>query len=168
MIRSFDGKTPRIAETAFVSEAAYVIGDVEVGEHSSIWPGAVVRGDVAFIKIGNNSQIEDNCVVHSGETLVIGDNVHIGHSVVIHCTRIGNNVLIGNHATVLDNVEIGDSCIIAAHSLVSERKKIPDESFVAGVPAEVKGKSTQAQLTRLAEGVKYYIWLAAEYKRQGL
>ena len=168
MIRSFNGKTPRIAETAFISEAAYVIGDVEIGEHSSIWPGAVVRGDVALIKIGNNSQIEDNCVVHSGETLLIGDNVHIGHSVVIHCARIGNDVLIGNHATVLDNVEIGNSCIIAAHSLVSERKKIPDESFIAGVPAEVKGKSTQAQLSRLSDGVKYYIKLAAEYKRQGL
>ena len=77
MIKTFNGKTPRVAPTAFVSEAAYVVGDVEVGDNSSIWPGAVVRGDFASIKIGNSSQIEDNCVVHGEGTIVIGDNVHM-------------------------------------------------------------------------------------------
>lgn len=168
MIRTFDGKTPKIAATAFVSEAAYVIGDVEIGEYSSIWPGAVVRGDVAPIKIGNNSQVEDNSVVHAGVPLVIGGNVHIGHGVVIHCSRIGDSVLIGNNATILDDAEIGDSCIIAAHSLVGEGMKIPDGSFVAGVPAEVKGRATQEQLNRIKIGVEYYIQLAEKYRRQEL
>ena len=83
MIRSFRGKTPRIAETAFVSEAAYIVGDVEIGDRSSIWPGAVLRSDVAAIKIGENSQIEDNCVVHTGTPMTIGDNVHKACSALI-------------------------------------------------------------------------------------
>lgn len=168
MIRSFNGKTPKIHATAFVSEAAYVIGDVEIGENSSIWPGAVVRGDYAPIKIGDNSQIEDNCVVHTGSPLVIGNNVHVGHNVVIHCSKIGNNVLVGNSATLLDDAEIGDSCVIAAGSLVREGVKIPGGSFASGVPARVKGPIKPEQLARIEYGVKYYVKFAEEYKRQGL
>ncbi len=168
MIRTFDGKTPQIASTAFVSEAACVIGDVEIGENSSIWPGAVIRGDFTSIKVGNNSQIEDNCVVHAGSPLVIGANVHIGHGAVIHCSRIGNNVLIGSKATLLDDAEVGDFCVIAANSMVSQRMKIPDASFVAGVPAKVKGKITTSQAARAEEGVKAYIRLALEYKQHKL
>lgn len=168
MIRTFNGKTPKIAATAFVSEAAYVVGDVEIGENSSIWPGSVIRGDVASIKIGDNSQIEDNCVVHTGNPLIIGDSVHIGHNVVIHCSKIGNNVLIGNSATLLDNVEIGDLCVVAAGSLVREGEKIPSNSFVAGMPAKVKGPIKPEQLDRIEYGVKFYVDLAREYKQQGL
>ena len=120
MIREFKDKKPRIASTAFVSESACVIGDVEIGDHSSVWPGAVVRGDFASIKIGNNTQIEDNCVMHAGSDQVIGDNVHIGHGAVVHCSKIGNNVLVGIQSTVLDGVEIGDYCVIGAYSLVLE------------------------------------------------
>lgn len=168
MIKAFDEKTPQIAPTAFVSESAYVIGDVEIGENSSIWPGAVIRGDFANIKVGHNSQIEDNCVVHAGSHLVIGDNVHIGHGAVIHCSRIGNNVLIGSKATLLDGAEIGDSCIIDANSMVSQGMKVPDASFVAGVPAKVKGKVTPSQAARVEEGVKAYMRLASEYKQHEL
>ena len=168
MIRSFSGKTPRIASTAFVSEAAYIIGDVQIGENSSIWPGAVIRGDVAPIKIGDNSQIEDNCVVHTGNPLIIGDSVHVGHNVVIHCSRIGSNVLVGNSATLLDDAEIGDSCVIAAGSLVREGEKIPSGSFVSGIPAQVKGAVKPEQMDRIEYGVNFYIGLAREYKQQGL
>ncbi|MFC1925968.1 gamma carbonic anhydrase family protein [Chloroflexota bacterium] len=168
MVRTFNGKTPKIAPTAFVSEAAYVIGDVEMGENSSVWPGAVVRGDVAPIKIGDNSQIEDNCVVHTGSPLVIGDSVHVGHNVVIHCSKIGNNVLVGNNATLLDDAEIGDYCLIAAGSLVGEGVKIPSGSFVVGMPAKVKGTIKPEQLARIEYGVKYYVKLTEEYKKQGL
>lgn len=168
MVRTFSNKTPKIAPTAFVSEAAYVIGDVEIGENSSVWPGAVIRGDIASIKIGDNTQVEDNCVVHTGKPLVIGDNVHIGHGAVIHCSKIGNTVLIGNNATILDGAEIGDSCLIAANSLVREGMRIPNDSFIAGMPAEVKGKITPAQLARIEGGVKYYLRLSQEYKQQGL
>jgi len=168
MIKTFDGKTPKIAPTAFVSEAAYVIGDVEIGENSSVWPGAVIRGDFTSIKVGNNSQIEDNCVVHAGSPLVISDNVHIGHGAVIHCSRIGNNVLIGSNATLLDGAEIGDLSVIAANTLVSQGMKIPDVSFAAGVPAEVKGKTTLSQAARVEEGMKAYTRLALEYKQHEL
>jgi len=168
MIKTFNGKTPRVAPTAFVSEAAYVVGDVEVGDNSSIWPGAVVRGDFASIKIGNSSQIEDNCVVHGEGTIVIGDNVHIGHGAVIHCARIGNNVLIGMKATLLDGVDIGDYCVVAANALVSPGMRIADGYFVAGVPAKVKGKTTPAQLALVEEGVKGYITLGLECKQEGL
>lgn len=160
MIRPFNGKMPRIAESAFVSEAAYIIGDVELGENSSVWPGAVLRGDYAPIKVGKNTQIEDNSVVHSGTTLLIGDNVHIGHGAVIHCTRIGNNVLIGNNATLLDDAEIGDCCIIGANSLVTQSMKIPPYSFVVGVPARIRGKVSPEQLARLEKGVSLYLKLA--------
>jgi len=168
MVRVLGDKAPRIASTAFVSEAAYVVGDVEIGEYSSIWPGAIIRGDIASIKIGNNTQIEDNCVVHTGEPLIIGDSVHVGHGVVIHCSKIGNTVLIGNNATILNGAEIGDFCLIAANSLVKEGMRIPNDSFVAGSPAEVKGKITPEQIERIERGVKAYVGLAEKYKQQGL
>ena len=168
MIKAFGGKTPQVAPTAFVSETAYIIGDVSIGENSSVWPGAIIRGDFATIEIGRNSQIEDNCIVHAGNPLVIGDNVHIGHNAVIHCSRIGNSVLIGINATLLDGVEIGDFCVVAANSVVSQEAKVPDFSFVAGVPAKVKGNTTPAQRASVEEGVKAYTRLALEYKEQGL
>ena len=158
MIRSFNGKTPRIAKSAFVSEAAYVVGDVEIGEKSSVWPGAVIRGDFGAIKIGRDVAVEDGAVIHSGTTsvkmqdTVIGDNVHIGHGAVINCHKIGSNVLVGMNATLLHNAEIGNYCIIGAHCLVSQGMKVPDKSFVAGVPGKVKGEVTEKQLWWVREG----------------
>ena len=168
MIRAFDGREPRIAPTAFVSEAAHVIGDVEIGENSSVWHGAIIRGDFTSIRIGNNTQIEDNCVVHAGSPVVIGDSVHIGHGAVIHCSRIGASVLIGSNATLLDDAEIGDWCVVAANCVVSQGMKVPDSSFVAGVPAVVKGKATTSQASLLEGGVKAYVRLGLEYEQEGL
>ncbi len=165
MIRSFNGKTPNIAESVFVSETAYVVGDVEIGENSGIWPGAVVRGDFASIKIGCNTMIEDNSVVHAGIPMEIGDNVTIGHSVVVHSIKIGNNTLIGNNATVLDNAEVGNFCIVGAGCLVSQGMKIPDYSFVVGVPAKIKG---QVPPERRRQRPQSYVELAKRYKEQGL
>lgn len=168
MIRSFDGKTPRIADSAFISEAAYVIGDVEIGENSGIWPGAVIRADFASIKIGSNTMIEDNCVLHTGAPMEIGDNVTIGHSVVVHGTRVGSNTLIGNNATILDNVKIGSYCVIGAGCLVNQGMEIPDNSFVVGVPAEIKGPISAPLRRRLERGPQGYIKLLKQYKEQGL
>ncbi len=171
MIRSFNGKIPSIAESAFVSEAAYVIGDVEIGEGSSVWPGAVIRGDFAEIKIGRNNLIEDNCVLHSGIPMEIGDNNTIGHGVVVHGLRIGNSNLIGMNATVLDNVEIGDHCVIGAGCLVSQGMKIPDYSFVVGVPAEIKRQISpdrRRQRHGGGGGGGGYAELTKKYKEQGL
>jgi len=174
MIRSLGSKAPKIAQSAFVSEAAYVIGDVEIGESSSVWPGAVIRGDFGSIKIGNNTAIEDNCVIHSGtlsapiENLIIGDRVHIGHGAVINCHKIGNNVLIGMNSTILHDAEIGDFCIIAAGCLVRQGMKIPDNSFVVGVPGEIKGKTSPEQLWWVEKAPQIYAELVKQYKEQGL
>ena len=174
MIRRLGEKIPRIAESAFVSEAAYVVGDVEIGEDSSVWPGAVIRGDFGSIKIGRNTIIEDNCMIHSGTysaaigNVSIGDQVVIGHGAVLNCRRIGDQVLVGMNATILHDVEIGNNCIIGAGCLVSQGMNIPDNSFVVGVPAKVKRPVTPEQLRRVDEGYKLYLELAKEYKKQKL
>ena len=174
MIRSLGDKAPRIADSAFVSEAAYVVGDVEIGERSGVWPGAVVRGDVGRIRIGEETSVEDNCVVHAGSPndpdgeMIIGNRVHIGHGAVVNGRRIGNEVLIGMNATVLHDAEIGNSCIIAAGTLVRQGMKIPDGSLVAGVPGEIKGKASPAQLLWTKKGPEIYRDLARRYKEQGL
>jgi len=168
MIREFNGKNPQIASSAFVSETAYITGDVEIGENANIWPGAVIRGDIAKITIGKNTSIEDNCVVHSATGIIIGDNTIVGHGAVLHCKKIGDNVLIGNNATVLDNAEIGDYCIIAAGSVVAPDTKFPAESLAVGVPAKVKGKISQEQKDYITMGSAFNIKLAQKYKKQGL
>ncbi|MFC1847519.1 gamma carbonic anhydrase family protein [Chloroflexota bacterium] len=172
MIRSFNGKTPKIAESAFVSETAYVVGDVEIGENSGIWPGAVVRADFDSIKIGDNTMIEDNSVLHSGGPLEIGNNVTVGHSVVVHCRKIGDRTLVGNNATVLDNAEVGNFCVIGANCLVSQGMKVPDNSFVVGVPGKIKGQISPETRTRrqrqTESGLPSYAELIKLYKEQGL
>ena len=175
MIRSLGGKKPKIAKSAFVSEAAYVIGEVEIGEHSSVWPGAVIRADFGSIRIGSNTAVEDNCVLHSGtpnqpgyrEKMTIGDKVHIGHGAVLNCRRIGNNVLIGMNATILHDTEIGNNCIIAAGCLVRDGVKIPDGSFVAGVPGKIMGKATKEQLWWVEKAPDIYKEMVKKYKGEG-
>ena len=168
MIREFNGKNPKIASSAFVSETAYIAGDVEIGENSNIWPGAVIRGDIAKITIGKNTSIEDNCVVHSATGIIIGDNTIVGHGAVLHCKKIGDNVLIGNNATVLDTAEIEDHCIIAAGSVVAPETKFPAESLAVGVPAKVKGKLSQKQKDYITMSSAFNVKLAQKYKKQGL
>jgi len=174
MIHSFNGKTPRISESVFVSESACIIGDVEIGENSSIWPGAVIRGDLGKITIGSNCAIEDNCVIHSGSPsmedsisdLVIWDNVHIGHGAVLNCRRIGSHVLVGINATILHDVDIGDFCIIGAATMVGQGMKIPDRSLVVGVPGKIKGNITSKQLYWLEQAPNVYVKLAERYKKE--
>lgn len=165
MIRGFKGKTPKVAESAFVSELACIIGDVEIGENSSVWPGAVIRTESTSIKVGSETAIEDNCVIHGGVT--IGDNVTIGHGAIVQCRSIGNNVLIGMNATVLHGAEIGSFCIIGAGSLVSQGMKIPDNSFVVGVPAKIRGQVSSEKQLEEQLGSQHYVELAKEYKEQG-
>ena len=171
MIRSFNGKTPKVVDSAFVSEAAYVIGDVEIGENSGVWPGVVIRADFGSIKVGNNTQVEDNSVLHSGIPMEIGHNVTIGHSVVMHGLSVGNNTLIGNNATVLDNAQVGNHCIVGAGCMVSQGMIIPDNSFVVGVPAEIKRQVESGQRQRRAPGPARnmsYAQLLKLYKEAGL
>jgi carbonic anhydrase/acetyltransferase-like protein (isoleucine patch superfamily) len=167
MIKSCNGKIPQIHPTAFVSEAAYVVGDVQIGEYSSVWPGAVIRGDFARIVIGKNTAIEDNCVLHTPERLEIGDNVTIGHSVTVHCRKVGSNCLLGIGAILLNGAEVGDYCLIAAGTLVPPNTVIPDRSLVMGSPGKVK-PLPEERLLELKSGASAYADLAQEYKKAGL
>ncbi|WP_419662906.1 hypothetical protein Dvar_33860 [Desulfosarcina variabilis str. Montpellier] len=152
MIREFRGKTPQIAASAFVDETAVIIGDVEIGESSSVWPGAVIRGDLGKIRIGKETIIEDNCVIHSGAPgsttgdVRIGDRVIVGHGAVLNCKSVGNYVLIGMNSTVIHGVKIGNYCIIGAATLVGDGKLIPDNSLVLGVPGKIKGPPSEKQI----------------------
>jgi carbonic anhydrase/acetyltransferase-like protein (isoleucine patch superfamily) len=168
MIKSFDGKFPKIPESAYICQTAYIIGDVEIGEQSGVWPGVVIRGDFSSIKIGRQTIIEDNCVVHCGTPMEIGNNVIVGHSVVLHGKRIGNNTLIGNNATVLDHSEIGDYCVIGAGTVVSQGMKIPDRSFVVGVPGKIQGEVKPGVMKRLESGNRSYLAFFEKYREAGI
>jgi len=168
MIVEFNGKRPEIAPTAYVSPAATVIGDVQIADYVNIWPGAVVRGDLARITIGSYASIEDNCVIHGPGSISIGDSVIIGHGAVIHCRSIGNNVLIGNNATLLDDAEIGDFCFIGSGAVVAPGTKLANNSLAMGIPARVKGHVSQEQIGHVVEGAKFNSNLAQQYKQQNL
>ena len=169
MIRNLGEKKPKIAESAFVSEAAYVVGDVEIGESSSIWPGAVLRADRFRIRIGSNSNIQDNCVVHAGFSDVnIGNNVTIAHGSLIHCARIGDNVFIGMHTVLNNQSEIEDFCMIGAYSMVKDNFKVPARSLAIGIPARIVRALNDRELERILNGSRTYVELAKEFKMLGL
>ncbi len=163
MIETFDGVTPSIAASAFVHPLAVVRGDVQIGELCVVHPGAVINADWGAIRIGDRVMIEDNCVLHAGlkedwqsggrTPLTIGDDVIVGHGAVIHGTRIGDHVMIGMNAAILEDVEIAERCVIAAGAVVPERERIPAGSFVAGVPARIRGKVSKDQAMWTGEGI---------------
>ena len=168
MIRSWKGKKPKVHPTAFISEAAYVVGDVEIGENCSIWPGTVVRADSGKIVIGRNTNIQDNSVVHADADGHIGDGVSMGHNVVWHGRFIGDNCLVGNGATVNDGVEVGESSIIAAGAVVLEEMKIPARTIVTGIPARPRGPITPRHEELIRETSSHYVERCREYKAEGL
>ncbi len=169
MIRNFGKKKPKIDRSAFVSENAYLVGDIKVGKNSNIWPGAVLRADRFRIQIGNNSSIQDNCVIHAGMAdVIIGDNVTVGHGCIVHCGKIGDNVLIGMNATLGFFSEIGDNCIIGAHSMVRDNFKIPPRSLVMGVSAKIRRALKKKEMERIARAAEFYAGLSKDFKKQGL
>lgn len=169
MIRSFQGKTPNIDPTAWISEFAYVVGDVEVGAYSSVWPGVIIRGDKIKITLGKYVDIQDNCVLHSNSDAYYGDNVSLGHGVVSHAKRISPNCLIGNGATLNDGVILGEYSIIASGSVVLENQVFPEKSFVKGVPAKAGDLPTSErhhkEIKRISE---HYAQNAQLFKSEGL
>lgn len=167
MIRSVDGKWPKIHPSAFVSEAAYVVGDVEIGENASIWPGAVIRGDYGKIVIGKDCSIQDNCVLHTDDYLELGDKVLMTHGAVVHGGTIGHNVLIGVNAAVLESAHVGNYCLIGACALVLAGASIPDNSLVIGVPGRVL-QLTEEHQKRLKDPTANYVRNARRYIDAGL
>jgi len=147
-----------IAKSVFLAHGAQIIGNVEIGENSSVWYNAVLRGDSNTIRIGKNTNVQDNAVLHVNlkQELTIGDDVTIGHGAIVHGHKIGNNVLIGMGAIILDGVEIGDNCIIGAGALITQNKVIPAGSMVYGSPAKVIRPLTAEEIASIGESAKHY------------
>ena len=161
MIRPYKGRWPRLGERVFVDASAQVIGDVELGDHASVWMNAVVRGDVNGIRIGRGTNVQDNCVLHvtAEHRTELAEEVTVGHSVTLHGCRIGPRCLIGIGAIVLTGAEVGEESVVAAGSLVPEGMKVPPGSLVMGVPAKVRRPVTDEErqgLRRLAENYLGY------------
>lgn len=157
MIRAFKKITPQIANCVFIAETAVIIGDVLIGEGSSIWYGVVIRGDVNYIRIGKNTNIQDLSVLHvtgqksadrPGQPLIIGNNVTVGHKALLHGCTIEDDAFIGMNATVMDRVIVGKGAMVAAGSLVTEGTIIPPETLWVGAPAKMKRNLTKEELAR--------------------
>jgi carbonic anhydrase/acetyltransferase-like protein (isoleucine patch superfamily) len=138
-IYELDGKAPLMGEGAWVADSAQVIGPVELGAGASVWFGVLIRGDNDLIRIGRNSNIQDQACLHSdaGVPLTLGDNVTVGHQAMLHGCTVGDNTLIGIQAVVLNRAKIGRNCIVGAGSIVTEGKEFPDYSLIVGAPARV-------------------------------
>ena len=167
MIRSLDGIAPRVHPTAFVSEFAYVIGDVEIGEGSSIWPGAHVLADGGTIIIGKHTCVQDNSVIHGDGGGVIGERVVIGHLGSCDAKRVADRVLIGSGAKVNGGVEIGEDSLVASGAIVPENMIIPPLSLVVGVPGRIKGTVAERHIKTINSLCDSYIHKTERYKRQG-
>jgi carbonic anhydrase/acetyltransferase-like protein (isoleucine patch superfamily) len=159
---------PLVHETAWVADSAEVIGQVQLSEHASVWFGVVIRGDVAPIRIGRNSNVQDNSVLHAdeGQPLTIGENVTVGHQVMLHGCTIGDGALIGIRAVVLNGATIGRNCIVAAGAVVTEGKTFPDGTLILGAPARAVKELTPEQLAQLKHGASHYLANARRFRNQ--
>ena len=162
----YEGRRPEIAESAFVAPGAYIIGAVHLGEESSVWYGAVLRGDTEPIQIGARTNIQDGCVLHAdpGYPATVGDECVVGHNAVVHGCEIGDGCLIGVSATLLNGAKIGEGSIVAAGALVPEGREFPVRSLVVGVPAKRVGDVKEEQIKDIAQGVRTYVRRAAEHR----
>jgi carbonic anhydrase/acetyltransferase-like protein (isoleucine patch superfamily) len=163
MIRAFRGKWPQIAASAYIDPAAVVIGDVMIGEDSSVWPCTVIRGDVHYIRIGARTNIQDGSILHvmrDEYPLILGDDVSVGHSVTLHGCAIESGCLIGMGSIILNGVTIGTGTIVAAGTLITERTVIPPGSLVMGSPGKVKRMLTSVDKVTIDNYAKRYV----EYK----
>ncbi len=168
-IRPYQGTRPRIATSAYIDAAAVIIGDVMIGDDSSVWPMCVVRGDVNHIRIGNRTNIQDGCVLHVMKDewpLVLEDDVTVGHSVTLHGCHIESRCLIGMGAIILNGVRVGTGSIVAAGALIPERTVIPAGSLVMGSPGKVKRTLTAADLDSIAAYAARYVEYKNIYKEE--
>ncbi|GMT42139.1 MAG: gamma carbonic anhydrase family protein [bacterium] len=170
MIKPYKGKWPEVAESAFIEDSAHVIGDVTIGEDSSVWFNAVVRGDVNFIRIGKRTSIQDASVVHvTRDTYptILEDDITVGHSVTLHGCTIRSRALIGMGAVILDGAEVESDSIIAAGSVVTEGKTIPSGQLAMGIPAKPVRELTESERAMLLESSNNYIDYKNIYIREG-
>ena len=170
MIRPFRGVHPQIHETAFVADSAQVIGDVHIGEQASVWFGSVVRGDMFYIRIGDRTNIQDNCVIHTrtGEKpTILEEEITVGHSVTLHGCYVERKSLIGIGSIVLGDARVGAESLVAAGSLISPGTIIPPRSLVMGRPARVKRPLSDEEVASLDRYWQNYVEYSAVYLREG-
>lgn len=175
MLVEFEGKKPRLHKTAFLHSAATVIGDVSVGERSSVWPGAVIRGDFSSVRIGRYTCIQDNAVIHSsdiyeGETVEylpvkVGDHVVVGHGALLHGCTIASNCIVGAGSIVFNGARVGGGSLVGMGSVVLANVKVPPRTVVVGIPARPLRNLTSEEFRRIRTQAKNYAKLAQRHKR---
>jgi carbonic anhydrase/acetyltransferase-like protein (isoleucine patch superfamily) len=165
-IYQLDDLTPSVHPSVWVADTADVLGNVTLAEDVSVWFGVVIRGDTSTITVGKGSNIQDNSVLHAdeGKPLVIGENVTVGHQVMLHGCTIGDNSLIGIQAVVLNGAKIGKNCLVGAGALVTEGKEFPDGSMILGSPAKAVKQLSPEQIEGLKKSAQHYVQNAARYK----
>ncbi len=171
MIREFNGVSPKIHETAFIAESADIIGDVEIGPKSSIWYGVIIRGDMNYIRIGANTNIQDGTVIHvdsvgehwDGLPTLIGDNVTIGHRAVIHACTLEDNSFVAMSATVLDGAVVESGAMVAAGALVTPGKRVPKGQLWGGMPARYMRDLRPEEMASFDHVTEHYIEISGKY-----
>ncbi len=163
LVKTLNGKTPAFGKNCFIAETAVIIGDVEIGDNCSIWYGAVLRGDVNFIRIGNNTNIQDNAVIHGTymkSSTTIGNNVTIAHGAIVHGGTLHDNVMIGINAVVLDDTVVESNSIVAAGALVKKGTRVETGTVYAGVPAvkvkDIGPELLEGEINRIAAAYEKY------------
>ena len=167
MIHPYRGVVPKVHLSAWIADSADVIGDVELGEESSVWFSAVIRGDVNFVRVGRGTNLQDGTVLHvnrNGTPTILEDYVTVGHAARLHGCHVKSNCLVGIGAVVLDGAVLEEECVVAAGAVVSPGTLVPKGSVLMGAPARVKRSVTEKDLEWIYRSAKNYIGLAAEYK----
>ncbi|MGD8729899.1 MAG: gamma carbonic anhydrase family protein [Gemmatimonadota bacterium] len=172
LVIPFRGKTPDIHPSVFLAPNVVVIGNVSIGAESSVWFGAVIRGDDPdnAVVIGRRTSIQENCVIHVGHwgPTHVGDDVTVGHGAKFECCAIGDRSVVGMNAVILQNATIGEECVLAANTVVLEGSEIPDRSVVAGVPGKVKKTLEGGAAEWIRGGGEHYVRLSREYIAEGI
>ncbi|WP_408958092.1 gamma carbonic anhydrase family protein [Natrinema sp. 74] len=158
MLRSFDGIEPRVADSAYVDEAAVVIGDVVIEDEASVWPNTTLRGDHGTIVVGEGANVQDNAVLH--EEAVLEPFATVGHSAIVHDATVAERALVGMNAVVLDGAHVGEGAVVAAGSVVTEGTEVPESTLVVGTPAEPKTEIDDPHLGATADR---YVELSSEH-----
>lgn len=162
-------RSEQVHPSVFVADGARIVGDVTIGEGSSIWFNAVLRGDTEPITIGRRTNIQDGCVVHTdpGFPCTIADGVTVGHAAVVHGARVGDNVTIGMHAVIMSGAVIGENSIVGVGAIVTEGTQVPAGSLVVGLPAKVKRSLAPEEIDHNRQAAKHYVERAARYREEG-
>ena len=157
---------PQVVGSAWVAPGANVIGDVSLGDESSVWYGAVLRGDTEPIRIGARSNVQDGCILHAdpGFPAIVGEGCVVGHNAVVHGCEIGDNCLVGMGATILNGAKIGEGSIVAAGAVVPEGREFPPHSLIVGIPAKRLGDVSEEQTADIARGAREYVERAKAHR----